>query len=176
MNTAKNETRLAFNPVVYRVLPISQWDFLALKGSLQERDRKLRLKLLHTDDGEDFIVAIIDGFMDPYAFIKHAEEDGKKPCWLVHHTDDGPLFEFGATSEVVAFLASGDGSCCRRDFARGSSGDGVIIGGVMPRPKPKQGRRGGDRNLRDDAFAPEAVIRHWNRCDTNGGRRKTRGD
>ena len=130
--------------------------------------------------GEDFITVMIKGgrFTGDMlsAFIKHAEEAGKKPCWIVHHPDDGPLFEFGATSEVVAFLASGDGSCCRRDFARGSSGDGVIIGGVMPRPKPKQGRRGGDRNLRDDAFAPEAVIRHWNRCDTNGGRRKTRGD
>jgi len=93
--------------------------------------------------GEDFITVMIKGgrFTGDMlsAFIKHAEEAGKKPCWIVHHPDDGPLFEFGATSEVVAFLASGDGSCCRRDFARGSSGDGVIIGGVMPRPrKPKQ--------------------------------------
>jgi len=29
---------------------------------------------------------------------------------------------------------------------------------------------------RDGSLAPEAVIRHWNRCDTNGGRRETRGD
>jgi hypothetical protein len=142
MNTTKKGARPPFDPVVYRALPISQWDFLALKGSLQERDRKLQLELLHidedTDGVEDFIQVIIKGFMDPYAFIRHAEEAGKKPCWLVHHPDDGPLFEFGATSEVVAFLASRDGSCCRREFAQGSDGAGVIIGGGKPRSRRKR--------------------------------------
>jgi hypothetical protein len=51
MTTAKKGARRPFDPVVYRALPISEWDFLALKGSLQERDRKLLLELLHTDDG-----------------------------------------------------------------------------------------------------------------------------
>jgi hypothetical protein len=77
------------------------------------------------------------GIADNFATIRHAEEAGK-PCWLVHHPYDGPLFEFGAISEVTAFLAYGDGSCCRREFAQVSSGDGVIIGGGMPRPRRTQ--------------------------------------
>ena len=38
--------------------------------------------------------------------------------WLVHHPEDGPLYEFRAIPEVANFLAFGDAKCCRRSWMR----------------------------------------------------------
>jgi hypothetical protein len=46
-------------PLVYRTLPILSWDFLALKGSLQDRDPPLRLDLGQMEGGEDYIIVSV---------------------------------------------------------------------------------------------------------------------
>ena len=93
--------------------PISIDDFLRLKAFVGDRDRHLRLELDHTDIGEAYISVMIKGVPDAFATIIRGENG-----WLVHHPEDGPLYEFGAIPEVANFLAFGDTKCCRRSWTR----------------------------------------------------------
>jgi len=92
-----------------RRLPISSEDFLCLKGAVADRDRNLRLTLLQTDIGEDFIVVevsrppLFPGFpTEADAIIAHVIRGERG--WMVHHPEDGPLYEFATLRGVAAFL------------------------------------------------------------------------
>src|SRR5947209_4781832 len=137
------------NTIEYRPLPISTEDLLRLKAAAGDRDRNLQLDLVHTDVGEDYIEVMIKGAAAPFYTVRRAETETGKPCWLMHH-DDGPMHEFQATSEVAAFLASGDARLCKRSWMTRHSEPGRIVGGGRPALKRKDtpgieampGRRG----------------------------------
>ena len=74
-----------------------------------DRDRNLRLTLLQTDIGEDFIVVevsrppLFPGFpTEADAIIAHVIRGERG--WMVHHPEDGPLYEFATLRGVAAFL------------------------------------------------------------------------
>jgi hypothetical protein len=104
----------------HRPLPIDIDDFLRLQAATADRDRNLWLTLGHTEAEEDYIAVMIKGVEDDIFHIRHAvETEAAMPCWLVHHPSDGPMYEFRATSEIAAFLASGDARLCKRSWTTG---------------------------------------------------------
>jgi hypothetical protein len=125
------------DPVTYRPMSISTDDFLRLKAAVSDRDRNLQLLLLHTDVGEAHIAVMIKGVKEPFWTLRHAQAETEKQCWLVHRPAGGDMYEFAATSEVAAFLASGWAASCRRSFATGWSEPGLIVAGKMPAVKRK---------------------------------------
>jgi hypothetical protein len=135
--------------IEYRPFLIDIDDFLRLKAAVGDRDRNLRLILGHTDAGDEYISATIKGSRsEPLFTVRHAEAETGKPCWLVHHPSDGPMYEFAAPSEVAAFLASGDARLCKRSWLTARSAPGLIVAGELPAETPKwaseaaPGRRG----------------------------------
>jgi hypothetical protein len=138
--------------IEYRPLKIDTDDLLRLKAAVGDRDRNLLLELGHTDVGEDFISVAVKFSHAPNPILLytvcHAEAETGKRCWLVHHPESGPLYEFAATSEVAAFLGSGATASCRRSYGTGWSEPGRIVGGGRPQVKRKLapevalGRRG----------------------------------
>jgi hypothetical protein len=118
-------------PIEYRPLPISPDDVLRLKAGVGDRDRNLRLMLLRTDVGEMHIAVMTKGVEEPLYTVRHAEAETGKPCWLVHHPSDGPMYEFVAVIDVANFVALGDGRLCKRSYGTGWSEPGRIVGGAL---------------------------------------------
>jgi hypothetical protein len=117
--------------IEYRPLPISTEDLLRLKAAVGDRDRNLQLMLI-TDVGEEAHIAVMTkGVEEPLFTVCHAKTETAKPCWLVHHPNAGPMFEFPAVVDVANFVALGDGRLCKRSYGTGWSEPGRIVGGAL---------------------------------------------
>jgi hypothetical protein len=136
--------------IEYRPLPISTEDLLRLRGTVQERDRNLRLMLIHTEVGETLISVMTKGSTEPLFHVRHAKAETGKPCWLVHHPKDGPGYEFAAIVEVANFLAFGEARLCKRSWATGWSEPGRIVGGGRPPTTTTTTRSAGREEIATD--------------------------
>ena len=69
----------------------------------------------YTDEDEDFISVLVKGVRVDTLIATVIRGENR---WLVHHSEDGPLNEFRAISEVAGFIAFGDAKWRRQSWMR----------------------------------------------------------
>jgi hypothetical protein len=95
----------------YCPLQFSNADFRHLKKAIRDHAPHLKLDLVHTDTGEPFVsvttprITLAGPMMASPSWEAAATIIRAERGWIVHHPEDGPLYEFATPQEVAVFLA-----------------------------------------------------------------------